>query len=224
MTIWDILAASRRHWIVAALGVLLTALALMLVSNQHTVYYSRTSAYFLAPASAVNPNVLSTTSLDLVDTAGVIARRLNGTGAPPKLASTDATIVGRGIYDGTSISLIDNGGQWTSYFNVQALDIQVSGPSAQIVRKHQADAFDLISNELATLQDEQGVQAVDRIAVQLTPSSPTVVAMSGDRRRAQAMTVVAGASATLLALACFERRRIRRSARSGESATLSVPV
>lgn len=210
MTIWDTLAALRRHWLVALVGVVATGIAFLVASDPQTVYYSRASAYFFAPASTVNPNVLSTTSLDLVDTAGAVAKRLNGTGPPPKLASTGATIVGRGIYDGTSISLIDNGGQWTSYFNVQALDIQVAASSPDLVRERQSEAFQSIAYELASLQDEHDVRLADRITVELTPSSPTIVTMSGERRRAQTMTVVAGAAATLLAVGVLERRRMRR--------------
>lgn len=211
MTIWDTLAALRHHWFVAVLGIVATVLAVFAVSDQQVVYYSRTSAYFLAPASVVYPNVLSTTSLDLVDTAGVVAKRLNGTKSLSKVASTDATIVGRGIYDATVISLIDNGGQWSAYYNVQALDIQVAASSPQIVRERQAKALSDITDELDALQDDQHVRPGDRITVELTPSSPVIQAMSGERRRAQGMTVVVGGALTLLAMALLERRRLRRA-------------
>lgn len=210
VTIWDTLVALRHHWAIAVFGVIATILALFVVSDQQTVYYSRVSAYFFAPASAVYPNVLSTTSLDLVDTAGAVAKRLNGTTTIAKVASTDATIVGRGIYDGTKISLVDNGGQWSAYYNVQALDIQVAGSSPELVRQRQSDAFSAIADELDEMQDEQHVDKVNRITVQLTPSTPVMQEMSGDRRRAQGMTVVVGAALTLFAVALLERRRLRR--------------
>ncbi|WP_417374522.1 hypothetical protein [Glutamicibacter protophormiae] len=224
MTIWDTLVALRYHWAVAVFGVIATVLALVAVSDQQTVYYSRVSAYFFAPASSVYPNVLSTTSLDLVDTAGAVAKRINGTTTIAKVASTDATIVGRGIYDGTKISLIDNGGQWSAYYNVQALDIQVAASSPELVRERQADAFSSIAGELGKMQDEQHVAKLDRITVQLTPSTPVVEAMSGDRKRAQGMTVVVGAAFTLFAVALLERRRLRRIQPRLSSARKLVPA
>jgi hypothetical protein len=200
----------RHHWVVALLGIVATVIALFAVSDQQTVFYSRASAYFFAPASTVYPNVLSTTSLDLVDTAGAVAKRLNGAPSLSKVASTEATIIGRGIYDDTVISLIDNGGQWSAYYNVQALDIQVAARSPELVRERQEAAFSAIARELDEMQDEQHVADVNRITVQLTPSAPIMQAMTGERRRAQGMTLVVGAALTLLMVAVLERRRLHR--------------
>lgn len=210
MTLWDTVTALGRRWYLVLIGIVCTLASLYLVGNQNPVFYSRASVYFLAPASDLYPNVLRTTSLDLVAAAGVVAKRINGTESMTKVASSEVTLVGRGILDGTSIALPDNGGQWSVNFNVQALDVQVTAPTAEEVRARQEQTFQRIDDELRLMQDEQDVPDVDRITTVVNPTVPLMFAMSGERRRSQLMTIVIGGGLTLLAVGLVELRATRR--------------
>ncbi len=210
MTVWDTLGALRRRWYIVALGILCTGLAIAYLRVQEPVYYSRATAYFLAPASELYPNRLQTTSLDLVATAGVVAKRINGTKMTSKTASWQVTLIGRKIYDGTMIKLPDNGGQWSISYDVQALDIQVAAATPEEVRIRQAKIFKQIGDELKALQDAARVPAVDRINIEV-PATPAILQMSGERRRAQLMVGTLGGVLTLLSIGMLERRaRIAR--------------
>lgn len=221
MTLWDVLAASKRRWYVVVLGLICTAISLFAIHSQPTVYFSRAYVFFLAPASTVYPNVLGTTSLDLIAAAGTVGIRVNeGEPRPTKTASAEVTIVGRGILDGTSVMLPDHGGQWSIYYDTQALEVQVVAPTPGEVRARQSELFVRINTELEALQDETHVSVYNRITTQVEPGSPPIEPMHGDRRRAELMTVALGTGMTLLGIGVLELRSKRRrmSGQGAESA------
>ncbi len=214
MTLWDTLVAARRRWYIAVAGVLCTLAALYGIRTQPVVFYSEAEVYFLAPSSKVYPNQLGTSSLGLVTVAGVVGKIINGSHTLPKTTDPNVSLPSRGIDDGTYISLPDNGGQWSVYYNVQALEVQVAAPSPEAVKAKQAKAFTEISDTLKKLQDDEGVVAHNRITTQVLPDSPVIVAMSGERRRAEAMTLLLGALLTLIAIAIVELRSLPRRRRA----------
>lgn len=214
MTFWGAVAAIRRRWYVVAIGIVCTALALYAVQSRPPVYFSRAMVYFLAPASQFFPNIVETRSFDLVDVAGIVGKRINGSNSLTKTASMEATLVGRGVDDGTSIKLPDNGGQWSAYYDTQALDIQVTAPTEDEIRSRQAEIFTRIEAELAALQDELDIPKNDRIQTKVLPDSPTIQAVTGDRRRAQAMILALGIGISLLAVGEAELRSARQSNRA----------
>lgn len=222
MTLWDTLSALRRRWYVVVAGLLCMTIALVLIHQQKPVYFSRTSVYFLAPASTLYPNVLRTTSLDIVATAGVVAKLINGTAEQTKVASTEVTLVGRGVRDGSSIALPDNGGQWSVSYNVQALDIQVVAPTAEEVRARQSAIIAEINEKLTDLQNQANVSADDRITTEVLPPAPPVDAYGGRPRFAEGMTVALGVALTLLAVGTVELRSRRRQLASSTAAGSSA--
>lgn len=211
MTVWDVVFSAARRWYVYLAGLVCIALALLAIHARPTVYFSRATVFFVAPASRENPNALRLRLDSLVMTAGVVAKRINGTHVPPKLTSKDATIVDRGIYDGTQVRLPDDGGQWSANYNSQVLDVQVAAPSPDLVRERQGQLVAEIQQTLDELQDEQRVLPPDRITIELAPSDPPIDVMRGENRRAQVMTVGTGGLLTLLAVYTVESRARRRS-------------
>lgn len=214
MTLWDTLFAFRRKWYIVLIGVACTALAFVAIGARPTVYFSRATVFFVAPASRENPNALQLRLNSLIVTAGVVAKRINGVEVATKVASMDATIVGRGIYDGTLVQLPDNGGQWSANYNSQALDVQVAAPTPELVRERQVMLVAKISETLEALQDELKVPPVDRITIESAPGAPPIDAMRGESRRARVMTLALGGLFTLVAVYASEvlgRRRARRA-------------
>ncbi|MGP3535738.1 hypothetical protein ACTU3I_13150 [Microbacterium sp. RD1] len=204
MTVWDVFVAFRRRWYVVVAGVLATAGVLAFIQVQEPVYFSRAQVYFLAPSSTLNPNVLRVASLDLVTAAGVVGKRVNGTDTMTRTADSQVTLVGRGIREGSSVQLPDNGGQWSVSYNRQELDVQVAAPTIAAVRREQERLFTRIDAELDRLQTDLNVPESNLITTEVVPSQPLVVEMSGERRRAQAMTLALGAALTMLAVGSIE--------------------
>ena len=211
MTIWEAFGALLRRWYVVVAGLLVAGSLLMYVEVQEPVYFSRASAYFFAPSSLVNPNVLRVASLDLVTAAGVVAKRVNANEVMAETASMEVTLFGRGIMDGSAVLLPDNGGQWSVSYNRQELDVQVVAASPEEVQERQSAIFEQIQTELATLQDELGVPPGNRITTEIVPTRPAVILVTGERRRAQMMIVALSAVGVLLAVGMLELRRRERS-------------
>ncbi|HMO10732.1 MAG TPA: hypothetical protein PKB06_04340 [Actinotalea sp.] len=123
MSIWDILQALVHRWyVVVAIGVVAAGVAYAAVSAGG-VYWSRVEVTFIAPSSTVNPNSLAVTSSDLVITAGVVAKRINGNADRPVMADAATTLVGEGMLDGWAVRLPDYGGQWSTVYSRQVLDV-----------------------------------------------------------------------------------------------------
>ncbi|MGB7980870.1 MAG: hypothetical protein WCF36_08785 [Candidatus Nanopelagicales bacterium] len=220
MRIWRVLWGLARRWylvaFVFALGLAGSAVAVQLPG----VYWSRAEVTFLAPTSAIYPNTLPLRSSDLVITAGIIAKLINGNTTWIKTADPYATIVGKGVYDGWTVRLPDYGGQWTRNYPRQVLEIQVSGPSEEVVRQRRHELIDRIDAELAGLQAD--VVVGDRITTTVEPASPPVYYFRGSRARALAMIwVLTGATVVLLE---YRNRRLRLSPHRSHRAPSARPA
>jgi len=210
MGIWDVLLTLLRRWYIALLALLIALGASYVVKSHSGVYWSRAEVTFLAPASTVYPNSLTTTSTDLIDTASLIAKHINGNATWNKLSDPAATIVGEGIYDGWAVHVPDYGGQWSRVFSRQVLDVQVSGPTEEDVRTRQEVLLGEISSQLAELQT--GVAPGDRITATVVPDPPNVEEFHGSKARTLAMIWVLSAAGAVTAVVELERRRVRRLA------------
>ena len=131
MTLWDFFSACLRRWPIVLVGVLCTGLAVFAGLSDKGVYYTRTQIVFLAPSSTYYPNSLATQSEDIVDTAGVVAKKVTGPVPVTKYASADVTLVGIGIRDGWSLVVPDTGGQWGTNFQSQILNLEIVAPDSR---------------------------------------------------------------------------------------------
>jgi len=210
MTFWELLRAILRYWPVVLAGALCTAAAGMAVMSDEGVFFTRTEILFLAPTSPSNPNALRTQSEDVIDMAGVVAKRISGPGEAQKFAAPDVTLVGLGVRDGWTIRLPDTGGQWSSNFATQRLVLDVVGPTMEAVRERQRELLDRVSTELSSLQTEMGVDVVNEITSMAAPETTVVFHAGSDRPRALGMTLALGLGATLAIIVGLDRRRRRR--------------
>lgn len=208
MTIWDAMQALVRRWYVPVCAVLIGLVASHVAIAAPGVYWSRAEVTFLAPTSAINPNALRTTSSDLIIAAGVVAKRVNGNLVWNQMADPATTIVGQGVLDGWSVHLPDYGGQWSRVYSRQVLDVQVSGPTADLVRERQREIIARIDAELAGLQE--GVAASDRITTAVVPAGPSVYYLHGSKTRALAMIWVLCGAGVLAAVQILEQRAMRQ--------------
>jgi hypothetical protein len=185
MSIWDALQALVHRWYVVVGGVVVAVMASYVALGAEGVYWTHAEVTFLAPTSAIFPNALRTTSSDLIITAGVVAKRVNGNEPWNQMADPAATIVGQGILEGSQVKLPDVGGQWARVYSRQVLDIQVSGPTAQDVSERRTELISRVEAELAVLQSD--VAETDRITTTVVPAEPSIYYMHGSRVRALAM-------------------------------------
>ena len=124
------------------------------------------------------------------------------------MADPAATIVGQGILDGSQVKLPDHGGQWSRVYPRQVLDIQVSGPTADVVQARRAQLIERIDAELAVLQE--GVAPSDLITTAVVPAAPSISYMHGSKVRALAMIWVLVGVGVLAAIQILEPRSARQ--------------
>ena len=217
MTFPDLVRALLRWWPVLLIGILCTPAVGYLTISDKGAYFSRTEIVFLAPTSSLYPNALRTQSEDIIDTAGVVAKRITGPGEVSKFASPDVTLVGMGVRDGWSLRLPDTGGQWGTNFATQRLVLDVVAPDPGTVQRRQVDLVARVRGELATLQRDAGVAPVNSITVTAAPETPVVYHIGGSKYRVLGMTAALGAGLTVGTVLLLECRRRRNVALGGVS-------
>lgn len=192
-------------------GVLATCVAGYFAISDKGAYYTRTEIVFLAPTSSLYPNALATQSEDIIDTAGVVAKKVTGVTSDPKYASPDVTLVGVGVRDGWSLTLPDTGGQWASDFGSQRLILDIVAPDRETVRLRQVSLLHRVESELAGIQRDAHVKAVNDITITAVPQSTVIYHVGGNKPRALGMTMLLGLGITATAVVIVEGRRRRRT-------------
>ncbi len=213
MTLPELLRALLRWWPILLIGMLVTPAIGYEAIRDPGVYFTRTEIIFLAPTSSLYPNALKTQSEDIIDTAGVVAKRITGPGKVTKFSSPDVTLVGMGVRDGWSLRLPDTGGQWGTNFATQTLMLDIVGPSPDAVQQTQAELLARVYAELADLQRNAGVSKVNEISAAPAPQTSVIYHVGGNKYRALGMTGLLGVGVTIGLIVLLEQRRRRRLTR-----------
>ena len=197
--------------LVCAIGALLTFAFCYRALHKPGVYRAQVDVLFLPPASGVFPNALFSRPGGLVSIAGVVGKMVDSDSQSAHVVSPTVTLANQGIRDGSSVTLPDDGGQWTSNFDRAQLDVQAVGASPTAVEQTVTTLVAAINAKLSWLQDRANVASVNRIGTSLNPGQVQVYYEAGRRSRAVLATALLGLALTVV-LAAYVRRRLRRSA------------
>lgn len=197
-----------QRWAVTLVCVALAVLLVFTVAHAQPVYYSRVRVVLLSP-ELPQTNALGSTSASLIDLAGVVARKVQGTDQQSLPVSADVTLYDQGIQSGYSVVQPNLGGQWAYNFEDPVLDIQAVDTTPQGAR-HQLDtALAAVRTSLDDVQDGQHVAAADRVRSSLTPAVPQITEQKGSMVRAVGVSVAAAVLLIAALLATIGRRRPR---------------
>lgn len=205
-----VLRALLAWWPVVIGGMAATLVAgLLATTRSEGVYWAEISVVFLPPTGPTPGNVLEGYSASLIHFAGAVEREVNSGSRAPRLSSPNATLYGAGVRDGSSVTLVDEGGQWESEFNRAALIVEVVAPTADEVRNRSAALVTQIDRTAMTLQRDAGVDADRLITVTVAPEEPSVRYIEGSAKRALVAIVLLGAGGTVAGVLVAEERRPR---------------
>jgi hypothetical protein len=209
VTLGDLLALARRRWVLTAACLMLTAVALVLVSPPVEAWNARVSVVLLAPRGTPGNPIASTTG-SLIATTGVVAREVNGPSDPPQTVSSDLNLASTGSEPGWSLRQPNAGGQWDVNYEEPRLDVKAWGRTREQATEQVDAALTAIDRSLTSLQNRRGVEQSQRIRVTLSPDQPVLTVQPGSRVRALAGTALVGLLGTLAALVAAERFVNRR--------------
>jgi hypothetical protein len=207
VTVGDLFALARRHWVVSLLMAALLALGLSWAQHRHEAYDGQVAALLLAPVDS-GQNALASTTTSLIATAGILSGVVNGPTTLPR-TSGEQTLASSGVTLGWSARQPNHGGQWDNDFEDPFLDVRSTGPTIAASQAQMAVALNRISTALATIQDERSVPQAQRIRLVLNPSEPVYVKQSGSRTRTLGAVGVLGLLAWGSVLLVAERLRPR---------------
>lgn len=154
----QMIRALGRQWAVLLLGLALTFVATYQVSRPSEVYWTQTTVRFVPTDErpGVGGNTLVTTSESLIALAGLVLADLD-LDSGVEVSGLGPSILDVGDYDGVWVRLPDGGGQWAHSFDEAFLDVQVSGPSPEEVRRRTTETVDkirvLAAHRIGTVKD-----------------------------------------------------------------------
>jgi hypothetical protein len=209
MTVYDLVLACRRQWIVLPVGLALTFLILWRGIAPPAVYYSQANIVLFVPASTRYPNSLEASSGSLIVLAGNLQQEINRSDRNLAAASTSVTLVDQGEYRRTLVRVPDTGGQWSHNFPQPVLDVQVTGQDPAFVKTEMQRCINRITDLLKAKQIEAKVAQRNLIRARVSPPNPAVYRMSGDPKAAGAIGAVIGLTLTLVSAALLDRVRTR---------------
>jgi O-antigen ligase len=211
-----LVGALRSRWHVGLAGAALTAFAITQVSSAPLVYTTRLEIVLLPPSVWGDGNALQGGYEAVLYYAGVVQRVVAGNAPPIGLASAQATLYGAGITDGSTVALVNTGGQWATSITRPVIGIEIVNTDRQRTID-EASALSAEVQSVATdLQVRAGAEPDSMMQVKSSPAEVDVQPVGGSRNRARAGIVAIGAALTLSAAWRLEnsrarRRRVRRS-------------
>ena len=218
MTAAQLFGALARRWYILLAGLGCTCAAFLLLGQSGTVYAAQSDYVFVVPGVPGESRQLTTAEPQtLIDFTAIVERKvLTGT-TPAKLASPSASLFGTGIREGTSINMLDSGGQWVPSFSRPVLSVQVAAPSPAAVR----DGMDAVLAEVrkvsTELQRESGAEPGSFITVERSPEDLNITSFGKTRTgevKAFAALAAAGLGLSCAAAAAVDSAAGRRTGRT----------
>ncbi len=221
MTPAQLLSVLRRRWYVLLAGLCCTGLAFVFLSQSAPVYAAQSDLVFLEPGTPGQGRTLTGTEPQtLIDFTAIVERQYLAGTKTSKLASPTASLFGTGIREGTSVGMLDTGGQWLSSFSRPVLSVQAAAPTPEKV----AAEIDRVHAEVREVSDalqlEAGARPDALITVERAPEDLIITSFGKTRMgEAKALLVLAitGLGLSCAAAAAADALAGRRTGRGGRS-------
>ncbi|MFC6705709.1 hypothetical protein [Flexivirga alba] len=131
---------------------------------------------------------------------------MTGLHTPPQAVSGDVTLLDSGVYDGSSVTQPNVGGQWSYSFSEAGMQVQATGPTAESVTAKIDDLVARIRASVSARENAKHVAPSQRVRILVSSGPPPVYFVSGSHTRALAgMGLVSALS--IAAMAQFLRGR-----------------
>jgi hypothetical protein len=202
MTANQLIRVLLRRWYVLVVFAVLVVLAVSLIPRTPGVYTSQVDMVFLPPSTL---NRLQDQVEGSVQFAAIVDREFNGNRGNAPIPLQTATLYGEGIRRGYTVTLHNDGGQWTNNFDRPDLSIEVVDSSPERVNTEITRLTRRISALSSSLQDAQNVAPADRIGVIESPSTAQVTYIAASTTRAAAATLALGVILAMLVTVLFDR-------------------
>ncbi|HET9654072.1 MAG TPA: hypothetical protein VFP72_01875 [Kineosporiaceae bacterium] len=208
MRAWLVRAFGGRpkiQWVVAVLGLVLTAATLVSVMRMSGSYETNAYVVMLAPEdTGANAFIRGA---NLIDMAAIINRDLNGMHPPARPTTEDIPLSATGTYHGYSVRMTNSGNQWLSLFYKPELFVQVTGSSPEEVTIRLDALVRRIEDDLYARQAAFGTSPSLMIRTDLSPPNPAVSYVHGSKGRAGAAVALLGLALTLTGMKLSRRLR-----------------
>jgi len=218
VTASQLLGVLARRWYVVLAGMCCIWAAYTVLGQSGTVYAAQADYVFVEPGVPGESRQLAGTGTQtLIDFTAIVERKVLAGTKPAKLASTTASLFGTGIRAGTSIGMLDSGGQWVPSFGRPVLSVQVAASSPAEVEEGMDAVLTDVRRVSAALQAETAAQPGSFITVERSPEDLIITSFGKTRTgevKALVALSVAGLGLSCAAAAATDAAAARRKRRT----------
>lgn len=200
MTSRGLIAVLLRRWYLLLLGAALTLGATWVTTHRPGVYWTGYELVVLAPKEQFYANQLETAHYEMSPIAGMFVRLWNGAHPGLLTASSDTRLYGIGERSAVEVRMSNQGSQWKPLYPVPVIDVEVVGPSAQVVADRSAAVRQQLEALVSARQRGVGVKQRWRIVTLASPQEPTISYHGGSKVRAAGATGILGVSLTFVGI------------------------
>lgn len=209
-----------RWWPVFGVGVLLTALALLVVSRDTAVHWARAEVTLATTATLSNPSMELGPGASLIPMTTVLERAL-ADDMPHAFVSDEAPFYGV-VDQGLSVRQLDTGGQWVHNFSAPTLIVEVVDPSAQRVEDRLGETVEQVQETLTTIQGIREYDQDEHITAVVDEVRRAHLALPRSEL-ARAAVMVLAVGLTVSVVGCYAVDAAVRARRGSRPVTASPP-
>lgn len=213
MTSRELARLILRRWYLVLVGLAATIAILWPATHRPGVYWTQVEVVVLPPTFDRFPNRYEDPQYSLSALAGVIVTDFNGGHVPLQTASSEATLYGEGVREGTQVRMLNLGTQWNPLYDLPRIDVQVVGDDSVVVAQQANQITAKLADLLAQRQRDLNVDPALAASMTTLPSEPSVYYITGSRTRAMAAGGIVGLVLTISAVYALEKFLIRRRTR-----------
>src|SRR6476659_4104392 len=127
MTSRELVRLILRRWYLVIVGMLVTLAVLWPTTHRPGVDWTQVEVVLLPPTFEEFPNQYEDPQYSMSALAGVIVTDFNGGHTPLQTATSDTTLYGEGVRNGTQVRMLNLGTQWSPLYDLPRIDVQVVG-------------------------------------------------------------------------------------------------
>jgi hypothetical protein len=208
MDMFTMLQVLRRHWIAVVAGLVLTAVAAMMVSSSiKPTFSSKASFVLLNPSGELNPNPYLgfSSSLEVVGQSLILVTT-SETGV--------ASVVARGGSDDFTVTQTSGA----------IIEVEATAPTADQARVTVDHVLAEIEEELAQRQDDVDAPGSDRVSLDPLTQAIEATPQYGSRNKAMTALVFLGLALTIGAAYALDGLSRRRKRDQGSAQATHAPI
>jgi hypothetical protein len=175
MTLREFLGLILRRWYIVVAALAVAAVLTVVFARDGGIFTTKTAVVFTLPDTTALMPQNGSGEESLIAFAGAVAAQVTpGRPATRFYSRADAPLYGAGVREAVTVSLRNDGTQWSNSFGSATIDIEIVGRTQEWVQQQQSDILSSIQTIALSEQALAEVSGDQRITVHVEPLTKAI--------------------------------------------------